>query len=278
MAWFMGTVTYVFGVPLRAVGFANLDLVYGDRITRKAKARILRHSFINFARTVLDIFWFSRHPHERIKNYVDIDPSLDHVLCDAAQVCVTGHIGSWELMGHIFSVYGFPLVSVAAPLANPGAEGLFQQLREQTGQKIVPRTGAVRHLLRTLNAGGKIGILLDQNTRSREGGIHIAFFGVPATVSPVAEMLALRTKASVAFTFCVPTTGGRYRAYSPIEPIRPDPTRGVARGQLIHQITRVFEQAILDQPEAWVWCYKRWKQRAEGVDPALYPFYSKPPR
>ncbi len=272
-----GWLGYYLSPRLRNVGKANLDIAFQEHRTPREKKKILQESFQTFALVTLDILWFSRHSAKRIPAHVRFDPGLDEVFQHKPHICITAHLGNWELLGHAVSLKGYPLHSVAAPLANPAVEPLFHQIRSVSGQRILARNGAVRGMLKALKAKEKVGLLLDQNIKPSKGGVFLDFFGLPAPVSDAAATLALRTQTDILFGFCIPDRDGSYYVHT-AEKITPDRYASEEREQAVRactfDIVHVIENAIRTHPGAWLWMYKRWKYRTPGVDPNRYPFYA----
>lgn len=280
LARFLGAAAYPLSPGLRRLGRANLDLAFGDSLSPAGKRNVLRRSFRTFAQVVVDVFWFAHDTRRRITQHIAFDDVIDALTESRPRICVTGHLGNWEILGHAATLHGFPLLSVAAPLSNPAVFEIFQRARQASGQQVVPRQGAVRPLLAALRANSNVGLLLDQNTPPSEGGIFAEFFGLPVPVSPVAASLALRTGAEVVFGFCVPQSNGTYRVRIPCR-FTPEAVEGESTKQAIERLTRrilkVIEEEIRRDPGNWLWMYKRWKYVAPGVPRARYPYYAKPP-
>jgi Kdo2-lipid IVA lauroyltransferase/acyltransferase len=273
-----GTVAYYLPLSLRRVALANLDIAFGDTLGKAEKRRILREACRRFALVFLDIFWFARHTRERIATHVTFDPGLDELFQRRAHMCITAHLGNWELLGHAVSVRGNPLSSVAAPLINAAVDEYLLHMRQVSGQIIIPRAGAIRTMLRTLKEDGKVGLLLDQNTRPQEGGVFVDFFGLPAPISDAGASLALKTQTDILFGFCIPEWDGSYYVYTAPKIVVsewPLTDRDIMVRQLTSKIAETIEQAIRAHPEAWLWMYKRWKFVPPSQDRARYPFYAK---
>jgi Kdo2-lipid IVA lauroyltransferase/acyltransferase len=278
LAGALGWLGYSFSRSLRQIGMANLDLVFGETKTRDEKHRILKRSCRNFALVGLDLFWFSRDTKARIARWVAFEAEPKDVVPPGAALFVTGHLGNWEVLGCALALRGYPPVSVASPVKNPEVDRIVNRLREVTGQRIVPRQGALRELLKTLREGGYVAILQDQNTRIREGGVYMDFFGVPAAVTPATGVFSARLHVPVVMGFCLAQPDGSYRVCSagpPIEPpALPEYTEAAAR-EVSERILAEYERLIRDHPEDWLWMYKRWKYYQPGTDRARYPFYTK---
>ncbi|HEY8241304.1 MAG TPA: lysophospholipid acyltransferase family protein, partial [Kiritimatiellia bacterium] len=179
--------------------------------------------------------------------------------------------------GMAFSFKGYPLTSVAAPLDNESLDNIFNRLRETTGQRVVSKHGAIRSLLRVLKDGGKVGLVLDQNTKPAEGGLFVDFFGMPVPVSSAPAALALRTGSDLYLGACLPDGRGGYEVTSPLLLPAPGPCANETEQiQAFTQlITRAVEDLVRKHPEHWLWTYKRWKYVGPGRRRDEYPFYAK---
>ena len=273
-----GNWAYTLARSLRAVGETNLRLALGDTLDDAGRERILRSAFTNFILAILDTFWFARDSARRIAEWVVMEETaFAPLMRPAAQICLTAHLGNWEVLGMAFSARGYPLTSVAAPFENSSVDELFNTQRRRSGQRVISKHGAIRQLLKTLRDGGKIAMLLDQNTRLTDGGIFVPFFGLPVAVSSAAAMLWRKTGAEVYFGLCLPEPDGRYRVTPPTRiDISQGPDHPDAVVAMTAAIARATEQAVRAHPGHWLWMYKRWKYIPEGEARERFPFYSKP--
>ena len=264
----------------RHITLSNLDVAFGDRLSPRAKRYIARGAFYTMALVIIDLFWFSRHMEQRVRRYVTLDPDLRTHIYTQPMIGVTAHFGNWELLSKALSVYGFPHVAVATPLANPAVDAIIGMGRSIPGVEIVTRQGAIRGLLRALRQKKYVALLLDQNTKPEEGGLFVNFFGLSIPMSTAAAVLSERMGVPVIPVFCRANTNGSYTIYS-LPPLKnAEPAR--AEPNIIHTITQtiatLFEQEIRAHPEQWLWMYKRWKYIDPDWPAAAYPFYSKPLR
>jgi Kdo2-lipid IVA lauroyltransferase/acyltransferase len=277
---FLGACGYALAPGLRRIGMANLDLVFGGSKSAAEKRRILRMSFRNIALVALDLFWFSRNTREKIGRHVSAGGEMKEGLARTPMICLTGHLGNWEVLGCAIAAGGHSLASVATPLKNPEVDRMLVAMRSAAGQQVIRRRGAVREMLRVLRSGGRVALLLDQNTKIKEGGVFVDFFGVPATVSPAAAALALRSGSCLGFGFCVPDGRG-YRVIVP-GILNPGDVKGLPEDEAVTELTRritgIYERVIREHPEGWLWMYKRWKHIKPGDDVGRYPFYAIRPR
>lgn len=253
----------------RAIARANLEMAYGTALTRSQREAVIRESFGSFTRAILDSVWFLGHFSDRIRQWVQIEKSLDHWTAKGPVIAVTAHLGNWELLGQVGAFLGAPPLSVAARSRNPAIDRFFAAQREKNGMRIVWREGAMRALRQELAAGGRVALVLDQHIRPSEGAAWIRFFGRQAAMSPAAALLAQRFEARVLPAFCLALPDGRYQVFAH-EPL---PYDGAA--DINQAIADVFEREIRAHPGQWLWMYKRWKYLPPGGRMQDYPFYAR---
>ena len=84
---------------------------------------------------------------------------------------------------------------------------LLERIRQRTGNFVIYRRGTIRRVMRALQAGQGVAVLIDQHIMSRDA-IYVDFFERPAATTSVVAALALRTGAPVVPLFALPL-GGR---------------------------------------------------------------------
>lgn len=175
---------------------------------------------------------------------------------------LSAHLGLWEIAAYPPGIYGGPLHVVGRPVDNPRLDRELARARARFGNRLIPKRGAARPMLRVLSQGGRVGILIDQRARPEEG-IWVPFFGRPSYTTPILARLALRTGAPVVAIFGYPLPGGRYRVVLR-EPIWPETAGGLEGEEAVAELTRryleVCEREIREHPEMWLWMHKRWKR------------------
>jgi KDO2-lipid IV(A) lauroyltransferase len=185
---------------------------------------------------------------------------------------LTGHFSAWELAPFAQALFGHPLHFLARPIANGRVNALVNRYRCLSGNQSIDKNRSARAVLSILHQGGTVGVLADHNS-SREEGVFVDFFGIPACTTSGLARMALRTGASVVPGFLLWDPAIRkYR-------LRFDPAVELARtGDDEHDIrentarfTRVVEDFVRRYPDQWVWVHKRWNTRPPG-EPPIYPF------
>ena len=118
------------------------------------------------------------------------------VLDDPAQgvILVTGHLGNWELSGHIIA-FRKKLVAVARSMNNPRVQRYLLHRNPRMNIEIVAKHAKDSlSLLRPLRAGRMLGIIADQHAASH--GVKATFFGHPAMTVASPARLHLATGAA----------------------------------------------------------------------------------
>lgn len=258
----------------RRTAEANLMVVFGDTLSTSERKRIIIASFQSFALMMLDTFWLGRDTRRRIESVFVHDELTRRIIAMRRLICITGHFGNWDVFGAALAAAGMPLSSVAMPQQNTTINQMLNAQREATGMRVIPRDGALRHLLRELRQDRCVALLMDQNTRPEEGGVFLPFFGLPVPVSPVVDVLHKRTGATLGLAWCLPDATGIYHVHDlhVVPPELPsDDPHAVTRA-----ILRELEEAIRRYPEYWLWAYRRWRFIPAGSDARKYPFYAIP--
>jgi KDO2-lipid IV(A) lauroyltransferase len=168
---------------------------------------------------------------------------------------MTAHFGHWELLGPAMSLYAPPAAALVRPLDNPHLERALARVRSRVGLRLILKHGAARGLVRTLQEGGRILVLLDQRVQPRDA-VDIPFFGHPALTSNLVARLSLKQRVPVVPVFAYPEAGGTYRivARPPIEPV------GTDAQALTTRYLEAVEAEIRRRPALWLWMHDRWKR------------------
>ncbi len=262
----------------RRIILANLAVAFPEK-TPDERRTVGRASCRNIALTFLEFLWFARHPH-RLKAKVDMaTPEAQAILAEAGSgsggVFLSPHLGNWELSAQIVAANGVPMTAVAAKVKSPLMSRIVTRAREFHGIRIIQEHGAARGMLQSVREGRPVGLLIDQNTRVREGGVFIPFFGLPATTSRAPAAFARRMKLPV-------TVGALVRVDGRLTMCRetlPKPVAEYADDlELTRDLLALHERLIRRFPGQYLWMYERWRYMPAGTPPeaqARFPFYAK---
>ncbi len=232
------------------------------------RARIKRNVFRNLGRLLGEISQFPRLNREKIASivvYEGLENYKQAVASGRGVILLTGHIGAWELSVFAHSIYGYPMSFLKRNVDNPLVEALAESYRSRFGNRSIDKKNSIREVLKTLKAGGVVGILADLNA-SREEGVFVDFFGRPACTTAGVATLALRTGAVVLPGYLLWDEKAqihRLHFEAPVETI----DTGNQKEDVITNTARyakVLESIIRRHPDQWLWIHRRWKTRPEG--------------
>jgi KDO2-lipid IV(A) lauroyltransferase len=266
----MGLLAYYLRGRWRKVGHRNLTLVF-PTLTPRERRSLLKRSFRNLGRLLGEFSQFPRLTHETIRALVAYE-GLEHYERARAQgrgvLILTAHFGAWELSAFAHALYGYPMAVLVRPLDNPRLDRFIETYRTLSGNRLIPKREAARHILRALRKGETIGILMDTNTQPHEG-LFCDFFGQPACTSPLIARLALRTGAPVIPGFLIWDERRRMHILHfdpPVPLIRTGDRERDAQLNTEH-FNRILESFIRRYPDHWLWIHKRWHTRPPGEPP-----------
>jgi Kdo2-lipid IVA lauroyltransferase/acyltransferase len=269
----LGLLFYAFDRAHRRIAQRNLLTAFPSRPADERNA-IARNAFKHFGRLLVELLKFSTLSPQEMLARVDVDGEERSRAAYAhgrGVLFVTGHFGFWELQALVHALRVEPIAVLARALDNPRLNDLLERIRTGTGNSVIYRRGTIRRVMRTLQAGRGVAILIDQHIVSRDA-IYVDFFSRPAATTSAVAALALRTGAPVVPVFALPLPGGRYRLIyeHPIEPPADGPD--VIR-EFTQRCTDVLEMYVRRRPELWLWMHRRWRDEAPGSEevPGMFP-------
>ncbi|HEV3141957.1 MAG TPA: lysophospholipid acyltransferase family protein, partial [Vicinamibacterales bacterium] len=173
-----------------------------------------------------------------------------------------------------------PVGVLGRALDNPLLNQLLEDIRQRTGNPVLYRRATIRRVLRLLQDGRGVAILIDQHIMSRDA-IYVDFFERPAATTSAIAALALRTGAPVLPVFALPLGRGRYRMIyeHPVAPPSAEAVeadRDAAMREFTQRCTDVLEMYVRRHPDLWLWMHRRWRDTNPGAPsiagaPGMFP-------
>jgi KDO2-lipid IV(A) lauroyltransferase len=256
----IGTLAFAFDRRRRLIAQENVAAGLPGRPTGEQRA-IVRGAFQHFGRLLVEFLRFDAMSPEQMLARVEWEGEERAKAAYAhgrGVLFVTGHFGFWELQALVHALKLPPMAVMARALDNPVLNERLEEMRTRTGNSVIYRQGGVRKVLRRLQSGGAVGVLIDQHVLGGDA-VTVNFFNRPAATTSAVAALALRTGARVVPLFALPLGGGRYRmvyehAIELPAPDSPDPVR-----ELTQRCTDVLEMYVRRHPELWLWMHRRWR-------------------
>ena len=248
----------------RRIALRNLEIAWGDELEEEERRTICRKTFNHLARVALELPYVRKMTAtdiERFVTFVGTEHLREALQRGRGALVMTSHFGNWEMMSLAFSLAYHPVHAVVRLLDNPILDRLINGMRSRGGNQMIPKKGSVRKVLRLLNEGEAVVLLIDQNVDWYDG-VFVPFFREIACANKALTVLALRTGAAVVPAYNVRQPDGRYKVI--IEP----EVELIRTGDTIKDIeentalfNRIIEGYVRRNPDQWFWVHQRWKTR-----------------
>ena len=268
----IGHIAYTLAAGLRKTGQRNLLLAFPEK-TDHERTKLLKGCFASLGRTLGVFSHFDTVQPEELLKIIDtqgLATLIEARSQDRGVILFTGHLGGWELTSFALSALEYPLTFLVRRMDNPEIEKLIDHSRTRLGNRTLDKLSAARPMLRVLQTGGTLGLLLDLNTLDEEA-IFVNFFGVPASTNFMVAKLALRNQTPIIPVFA-PWDDQLQKFRLEIAPaVKFTPTGNEAEDvrKLTEELSLVIENKIRQYPDQWLWIHKRWKTRPPG-EPDIY--------
>ena len=259
MGYVLGNLYYLLIPKMRRRAVAQMMPALG--VSESEAKWLVRESFINMARNVLEIFYMPKLNEQNFREYIEVE-NLDRMRAALAKgkgvVVVTGHIGCWEWLSAGFSLNGLPVTAIAKPQPNIAYTNALDSLRETIHVEIFSRgTSELLTAARALKAGKILGFLVDQD--AGPGGAFIEFLGKMAATPMGPAVFSRKFHSPVVPAFILRKPDGRHRVVVGEELVYED--TGDSDKDLFNftvRMTKIVEDIIRDNPTQWLWFQKRW--------------------
>jgi Kdo2-lipid IVA lauroyltransferase/acyltransferase len=249
----------------RRLAIENLRAAFPARTDRECQV-ICRDMFAHFGRLLVVLLKFSTMRPDQMLERVEFEGEERVVHAHAQNrgvLLYTGHFGFWEINALVHALMLEPMAVLARPLDNPLLHDLLERVRTRTGNSVFYRRGAIRRVLRALEANQAVAFLIDQHMQPADA-VYVEFFNRPAATTSALAALALRTGAPVVPVFALPLPGGRFRMVyeHPVEPPNADDEHAIT--EFTQRCTDVLEMYVRRYPDLWLWMHRRWRDVPAG--------------
>lgn len=268
----LGRLTYYLARDRRRVALANLELAYGDSLTREEKIRIAKASFENLITTGLEAV-YSPALGPNFPDYceiLNIDALHEGYRSGQGAIALIPHMGNWEIIARYFPFAGIQASVVSRRQRQPWVTRLMTEVRRSNGVKEIDKRDALRKVMAALRKGEVVCLLIDQHAR-REA-IETRFFDQPAMTVASPALLALRTGCKVFVGAGVrrPDGGIAVLCSEIIETLNTGDQEADLRANTQRYVD-VIERFVRGYPECWMWMHRRWRGTADSSQDAPQP-------
>lgn len=253
------------------IGMINLRLVFGREKYKGQFRNILKEMWINFGRNAIEFARFPRYTKDNIDQFVtwvNIEHMQETHRRGRGIIAMTAHFGNWDLLALSAGFNGFPVNLITKLMRSKAITELWMKWRARGGVNPIFKKEARREIISLLKNNKLVAFVLDQDTKPKEGGIFVEFFGIEASTLSAPALLSEKRDIPVVPVFMVRESRSKHHAFvePPIEP----ESVGDHQQNLVHNTRRyleVLERYIRKYPEQWLWIHRRWRRRPPGAAP-----------
>lgn len=224
-------------------------------------AGIGRRAYRNFGKSMVEYTLFPSLDKDKIEQMVEFEGAehWDEALKKGkGAILVTGHFGSWELMGAATSQRGYPIDFLVGEQHNVLVDNLMNDYRRSMGIGIIKMGAAAKGVIRALKNNRFVAMLSDQDAGS--DGAVVEFFGRPASTPKGPAAFALKMDAPIVMAFIVRESARKQKVIIE-KAIFGEKTRDKQEDirRLTQAYTRLLEEYVRKYPDHWFWPHRRWK-------------------
>ncbi|WP_459978829.1 lipid A biosynthesis lauroyl acyltransferase [Nautilia lithotrophica] len=248
---------YKFDTKRKKIVFVNLDLAYGNTLSKEQKEKIVKKVYENFINNLFEFIELSKMSKEDLAKKIEFE-NLEIVKNELQKgpVIFTGaHFGNWEISLLAIGAFITPVSAVVREIDNPKLNQRIRKIREKFNVKIYGKKGALKNLMRDLKNGRSIGILIDQNT-AKEEGVDTIFFDKKVLQTPSAALLSKKFKIPIVMGFAEKKDDKWAISFKEVficEDIQ----------SCVDKQSKIIEEEVKKYPELWYWFHRRFKHYYE---------------
>ena len=191
------------------------------------------------------------------KNIYNLDNQTLKVLkYDKGIILMTAHLGNWEIILPIISLYKKMMV-VVREQNNNGGDKFFNKARNFKNITLISKKGSKKAMVKSLLNNSVLGLASDQNAKDK--GVLINIFNKPASIPKGAGHFYSMTKSKIAVGFSILNKKLNYDFKLRFIQLEDNIEQ---KDQLIVKIneiySRMLEIEIKKYPEQYFWFHKKW--------------------
>ena len=265
----VGDLFYLLMRKTRAHVRNNVEGVSKGRWSRERVDVLTRKTFQNYGQYLLDYMVMHRLRPSNKERWVEEEVGADHMMealrAGKGAICITPHLGNWEIGGLLFSFRGGSLNVLTLDERDADTRSFREEMRRRRGIKILyinPKDDSPMAVLDAVKAlrRNEILAMLGDRIESQKTMVF-DFFGKKKAFPIGVAILAIATEAPVLPVFVVMERNRKYRGI--IEPpiyfnssSRKDREAVIREG--MEKLVKKFEGYIEKYPDQWYNFYPYW--------------------
>jgi len=245
---------------------SNLSLALGDTYSKAQLEEIGELSCKHLAMFAIECLCTARLINPSTwKKYITLknfEPALRVLLENHGAIVLTGHYGSWEVLGYTLAMLGFDISAVMRPLDNPYMNNYLVNIRAKEGLNLLNKKGAADAMEKIIAEGQLLGFIADQDAGRK--GLFVDFFGEQASTYKSIGLIAIEMNRPIIVGCARRTSWERFHYELDVEDIiYPDDWKD-QDDELLYitqRYTSAIERMVRKDPTQYLWLHRRWKTR-----------------
>ena len=216
--------------------------------------KILKNTYLNFCHNFIEFTSLPvsyKNINLEVKGLKKLQSLLDQ---KKGIVFITGHFGSWEMLGQWVAENAPLFVGVAQKQKNKGAHKFFINQREIAGIKHIFRGRSVNLMYDVLSKNGILGLVSDQDAKKK--GVFVDFFGIPASTPKGAALFHINTGAPLLLGVCFKENFQKYHIH-----FKTINTNDKNIKCITQEYTDYLESYVKKYPDQYFWFHRRWRTK-----------------
>ena len=212
----------------------------------------------NYGRIFAEYIHLKNFRNDKLKKYISINgyQHLEKIKKSKKTVVfISGHFNNFELMAMQIEKSGIDLAAIYRPLNNPYLNKTMEIIRKKEicRNQIKKGRAGTREIIRNLNSGKSIAIMVDQRVRE---GKKVPFFETLAATTTIPAQLIKKYNCELVPIYIEREKFNYFKMYIS-EPIKFKKTKTILEITIF--INKILEKMILKNMDQWIWTHNRWK-------------------
>ena len=258
---FFAFFAYKFNKKHLKIARANLDLVYGNSISKERKEQIIYNSYKSL---VFNMYEFIENQNIEKEDLLKKANILNKEIIENAIkenrkiVYISAHYGGWEITVPYIALMFGDVAIVNRRMNNPYMQKRYAEARTKNKITMLDKTSAAKGMIKAFKENKTVCVVIDQYLNS---GIDIEFLGKITKATDSTSRIALKFDAVIIpiFTLCNDFRDWTIKVCEPID-VKTYEFKSEDKIKELTQIQNdILSKQILEKPDFWLWQHKRFK-------------------
>ena len=265
---FLGKCLSLFLPYRKEIVLANFDIVFKEMLSNAEKQKLLLCFYTHIGKLITEFIKFRCLFKKKLITLVrieGIEHALPFFLNNKPIILLAGHIGNWEI-APIAMMTAFPVIKDRAFIIRRKIKPefifnfLFSHFRK-AGIHVVPKNNSLHTILEHLATKNLLFVLDQYSLPGSHNTVLVDFFGTKTGTYRSLALLKLATESPVIPIYAARNSDNTHTITigKPLPWIEKENLNDEILANT-RQFNQVLEDIILEHPEQWIWCHRRWRE------------------